>query len=343
MAITLVVMVIGFVFYFIGYQNPAGIAISDLLTPARIAHLLALNTAFLGAMFYHPAVAWLSQVVGWATICWTIYLLVTRYDRQQPVLFWLLVFLHLTGLMLATNRIENSLEIVFASRYRNISALMLATTYLTVADIFIRQQLRFQQLAFSLALAGAIGINVISNITYQSKIARFRELRQTDQLLWQQFGQIRACAAQYQPVEWLNRLASQGTFQPQPQSLSALASHLVPLKIPVTNTAPLTYAIDIKQADAGYLVVSGWANIQGQKANFNDTYLGVQVDGQWQFYSTLFHQRLDKDNATDKDTGFTGIIPLSAMRNNASLPLALLVRSGKKQSFAAIALNEKAR
>jgi len=161
-------------------------------------------------------------------------------------------------------------------------------------------------------------------------------------LLWQQFGQIRACAAQYQPVEWLNRLASQGTFQPQPQSLSALASHLVPpKKFPVTNTAPLTYAIDIKQADAGYLVVSGWANIQGQKANFNDTYLGVQVDGQWQFYSTLFHQRLDKDNATDKDTGFTGIIPLSAMRNNANLPLAILVRSGKKQSFAAIALNEK--
>ena len=331
--VTLLITILVFLLYFSGYHNPSGVTLADLLTPLRIVHLLVLDTAFLGAMFYHPAVSWLSQVVGWVTIAWTVYLLVIRYDRQRPALCWMLVFLHLTGLMLAANRIENSLEIVFASRYRNISALMLATTYLTMADVVVRKQIPFQRWLFAGALLGAVALNVVSNVTYQSKIERFRELKQTDQLLWQRYGQIRACSPIYTPVQNLNRLAGKGTFNPRQIQFDEVASQPVSLPVPQVNHGQLAYELDINRLDGGYLVVSGWATIEGQKANFNDTYLGVQAGGQWQFFKTLFHQRLDKDNATDKDTGFTAIIPLSVLPEAANAPLGLYVRSGKKVAF----------
>lgn len=331
--ITLLIMIPVFLFYFAGYHNPSGVTLGDLLTPSRIIHLLVLDTAFLGAMFYHPAVSWLSQVVGWVTIAWTVYLLVIRYDRQRPALCWMLVFLHLTGLMLAANRIENSLEIVFASRYRNISALMLATTYLTIVDVVVRKQIPFQRWLVAGALLVAMALNIVSNVTYQSKIERFRELKQTDQLLWQRYGQIRACSPIYTPVQNLNRLAEKGIFNPGPIQFEEVTSRQISLTVPQVNNGQVAYELDINRLDGGYLVVSGWANIEGQKANFNDTYLGVQVGGQWQFFKTLFHQRLDKDNATDKDTGFTAVIPLAVLPIAAHAPLGLYVRSGKKVAF----------
>lgn len=329
---TLVLLVPAYGLYFSDYQNPSGVSLTSLLSPATFAHWLTLDTAFLGAMFYHPAVAWLPSVVGWATIGWTLYLLVNRYDRTNPTLFWMLIFLQLTGLMLATNRISNPVEAVFASRYKNITALLTVVTYLTVADVLARSRSRALRPFAGLALAGSVVICVISNWTYHTKIVRFRELKQTDQLLWQRYGIIRGCSPAYGPVGRLNQLARAGIFRVNPLTMNELASQEINLPQPTPIPNALTYRIDLLKRDGDFLVVSGFVKITGQKANFNDTYLAVQTPTGWRFFTTLFHQRLDNDDSlNDKDTGFTAIVPTSTAGPSARL--GLWVRSGGKTVF----------
>jgi hypothetical protein len=329
----LAVTVPALLFYFQGYHNPAGPSATYLLS--HLPHLLALDTAFLGALVYHPAVPWLPIALGTFTLAWTGYLIYIRYDRQNPTLFWMLVFLHLSGLMLAVNRIQNDTSIVFASRYRNITALHIAVTYLTIYQTLLTVKVRtflspqgFQTLAglFTFALWA------VSNYTYHSKIERFRELKQTDNLLWTQFGQNRGCAPQYKPVEMLGIMAERQTFRPPAadQELATLQSRPVALTPTTTPGDSLTYQVDIQQEKQGFLVLSGWAKVAGRKANFNETYVGLKTATGWQYYTTLFHQRLDNaDSANDKDTGFTAIIPLAG--KNAPRPdsLAIFVRSGR--------------
>lgn len=328
---TLLVTVPALLYYFHDYQNPAGPSLAQLFSPAKLAHLLVLDTAFLGAIVYHPAVAWLPILVGSVTAGWATYLIWIRYDRVNPTLFWLLLFLHLTGLMLAVNRIQNDTSIVFASRYRNITALHMATTYLSVLDVLIRRDRRWRGVHLTnwfagLVLVGAVGLWAVSNVTYLSKIERFRELKQTDNLLWQRYGQIRACAPQYQPASRLSELASRGVFRPEPVSLVAFDSQPVTVSAVATPGDSLAYGIDLRRRDQGFLIVSGWAKVAGRKANFNDTFVGVKTAKGWQYYTTLFHQRLDKeDSANDKDTGFTAIIPAAQPTDS----LAIFVRSGK--------------
>jgi len=329
------ITILALILYFKGYNNPAGPALTNLLSHEKIIHLLALDTAFLGAMFYHPSVAWLSQVVGAATIFWTGYLLLTRYDRKNPTLFWFLIFLHLTGLMLAVNRIEKGTELMYASRYRNITALMLATTYLTLADFFRLSRPRWLPVLIGVAGLGAVAIWGVSNYTYASKISRFRELKQTDQFLWQQFGLIRGCAPILQPAQKLTQLTQKGLFSPPPLSITKLASQ------PVTtafqpggslpkNTPEIEYQLDFQRPVGRYYVISGWAKLKGRKANFNDIYIGTKTSSGWQFYTTLFHQRLDNtDSVNDKDTGFTAIIPVE----NLGVGIGIGVRSGGATGF----------
>lgn len=329
------ITIIALVFYFRGYSNPSGPSLTNLLNPAKFLHLLALDTAFLGAMFYHPSVAWLSQVVGSVTILWTGYLLLTRYDRKNPTLFWFLIFLHLTGLMLAVNRIEKGTELMYASRYRNITALMLATTYLTLADVLRLARPRWLPTLVVLASLGAVAIWGISNYTYASKISRFRELKQTDQFLWQQFGLVRGCAPVLQPAQKLTQLTQKGLFAPLPLSINELVSLPVatafqPNATSSPNALEIEYQIDFRRALGRYYVISGWAKLKGRKANFNDTYIGVKTTSGWQFYSTLFHQRLDNtDSVNDKDTGFTAIIPVEKL----GAEIGVLVRSGGATGF----------
>ncbi|NID10016.1 hypothetical protein [Fibrivirga algicola] len=328
---TLLVTIPALLFYFHDYHNPSGPSLGQLLSPAKLTHLLALDTAFLGAIVYHPAVAWLPVLLGSATIGWVTYLLWIRYDRINPTLFWLLVFLHLTGLMLAVNRIQNDTSIVFASRYRNVTALHLAATYLTVLDVLMRRDFRWRNRSLTnwfagLVLVGTVGLWAASNWTYLSKIERFRELKLTDNLLWQRYGQIRASAPQYQPASRLTELASRRMFRPETIALTELASRSVSVLPATTPGDSLTYGIDLWRRDDQFLVVSGWAKVAGRKANFNDTFVGVKTANGWHYYTTLFHQRLDKeDSANDKDTGFTAIIPDAQPTDS----LAIVVRSGK--------------
>lgn len=327
--ITGIILMPAFGLYFSGYSNPANVSLTTLLEPATLTHLLALDTAFLGAMFYHPSVSWLPIAVGGFSVVWTVFLLIQRYDQRNTTLFWMLVFLQLTGLMLAVNRVENPVEAVFASRYKNITALLVITVYLTVLDRLTQPALR--RWFGGLALVGAVGICLVSNVTYFSKIVRFRELKQTDQLLWQPYGQIRGCNQQYQPAQQLRQLADAGIFQLKPLRISELQSRIINLPQPTGGS--LTYRIDLQKTDGEFLIISGFAKIDGQKANFNDTFVGVrQASGQWVFWSTLFHQRLDNDDSlNDKDTGFTAIIPRSALSDPTQL--GLLVRSGGKKAF----------
>lgn len=328
---TLLITIPALLYYFHDYQNPSGLLITQLISVAHIKHLLALDMAFLGAIVYHPAVPWLPILLGGATIIWALYLFWIRYDRLNPTLFWLLVFLHLTGIMLAVNRIQNDTSIVFASRYRNITALHMAATYLSVLDVLIRRDLRWRGVRLTnwfagAVLVGTVGLWAVSNWTYLSKIERFRELKQTDNMLWQRYGQIRACAPQYEPASRLSDLADRGQFRPEPIALSSLESHPVSVSPTTTPGDSLVYGIDLRLPDEGFLVVSGWAKVAGRKANFNDTFVGVKTANGWQYYTTLFHQRLDKeDSANDKDTGFTAIIPATQPTDSVSI----FVRSGK--------------
>ena len=317
--------------YFRGYSNPSGPALSSLFSPEKIIHLLALDTAFLGAMFYHPSVAWLSQVVGAATILWTGYLLLNRYDRQNPTLFWFLIFLHLTGLMLAVNRIEKGTELMYASRYRNITALMLATTYVTLADVVRLTRPRWLMRLVIAAGLGAVGIWGVSNYTYASKISRFRELKQTDQFLWQQFSLIRGCPPSYEPTQRLTQLTHKELFTPSSLSINELISAPVAVVLPQSAASEIEYQIDFQRIIGRYYVVSGWAKLRGRKANFNDIYVGTRTPSGWQFYTTLFHQRLDlPDAVNEKDTGFTAIIPVEKLGDR----MGVLVRSGGVVGFA---------
>ncbi len=326
--------IIALFFYFRGYSNPSGPSLTTLLNPAKLFHLLALDTAFLGAMFYHPSVAWLSQVVGCITILWTGYLLLTRYDRKNPTLFWFLIFLNLTGLMLAVNRIEKGTELMYASRYRNITALMLTTTYLTLVDVFRLTRPRWSPALVTLASLGAVAIWGISNYTYASKISRFRELKQTDQFLWQQFNLVRGCAPILQPAQKLTLLTQEGLFAPLPLSINELVSQPVatfqPNATRSQNTPEIEYQIDLRRTLGRYYVISGWAKLKGRKANFNDTYVCIHTSNGWKCYTTLFHQRLDNtDSVNDKDTGFTAIIPVEKL----GAGIGVLVRSGGATGF----------
>ncbi len=328
---TLLLTIPALLVYFHEYQNPSESSLTELFKLSQFTHLLALDTAFLGAIAYHPAVAWLPILLGSATIGWALHLLWLRYDKANPTLFWLLVFLHLTGLMLAVNRLQNDTSIVFASRYRNITALHLAVTYLSVLEVLIRRNVRWREGNLAnwfagIVMVGAVALWAVSNVTYQSKIERFRELKQTDNLLWQRYGQIRACAPQYQPASMVSQLARRGVFRPDLISLAAFRSRPVAVLPTATPGDSLQYGIDLQRHDEGFLVVSGWAKVAGRKANFNDTVVGVKTGTGWQYYTTLFHQRLDKqDSANDKDTGFTAIIPAAQPTDS----FVIFVRSGK--------------
>ncbi len=336
--VTVAVMISALFFYFHNYQNPSGVAISALLSPAKLGHLLALDTAFLGALVYHPAVPWLPILLGSLTVGWTIYLLLIRYDRENPTLFWLLIFLHLSGLMLAVNRIQNDTSIVFASRYRNITALHMAVVYFTAIETFIRKNGRWRDAFSSLALAVTAALWLFSNWTYQSKIVRFRELKQTDNLLWQRYGQIRASTPQYLPAQRLSQLAKTGVFSPETASLANFQSHAIVLTPTSTPGDSLHYGIDIQRVDTGFLVISGWAKVAGRKANFNDTFVGIETANGWQYYNTLFHQRLDKaDSANDKDTGFTAIIPWQDPMAN----VAIFVKSSRFSALTVVQRNTR--
>ncbi len=329
---TLAVLIPAYALYFSGYSNPSSVSSASLLSPDRFSHLLALDASFLGAMFYHPAVSWLPMLVGGAIIGWTLYLLITRYDRINPTLFWMLVFLHLTGLMLAINRIENPVEVVFASRYKNTTAFLMAVTYLTVADVWVRNRFPARRWFGVSSLTIAVGICLVSDITYFSKIVRFRELKQTDQLLWERYSIIRGCSPTYPAAQQLSKLAKAGMFRPDSLAPAELVSRPAPVPALTPSANKLRYRVDLRKVDNDFLVVSGFAKIDGQKANFNDTFLAVKAPGGWQFFTTLFHQRLDKeDSLNDKDTGFTAIIPLSSVSPTARL--GLFVRSGTKTAF----------
>ncbi|MBO0939406.1 hypothetical protein J2I47_22850 [Fibrella sp. HMF5335] len=337
---TVAVAVVALAFYFQNYQNPSGGAVSARLSPSTVGHLLALDTAFLGALVYHPAVPWLPVLLGSFTIGWTFYLLLIRYDQTNPTLFWLLVFLHLSGLMLAVNRIQNDTSIVFASRYRNITALHIAAVYLTVVEALSSGALLrrgrlirrsnappdMQTIVIRLATVATAGLWLVSNWTYHSKIVRFRELKQTDNLLWRQVGQVRGSAPQYNPVQQLGIMAERMTFKPKEESLAALQSR--PVSVTPVNTPgdSLQYGIDQYVERDGFVVISGWAKVARRKANFNDTFVGIETPNGWQYYTTLFHQRLEKaDSANDKDTGFIAIISYQSKTPKMSL----FVKSGR--------------
>ena len=231
--------------------------------------------------------------------------------------------------MLALNRIEKGTELMYASRYRNITALMLATTYLTMAEVFRLVRFRWAGAFAGFALVGAVGIWGVSNYTYASKIARFRELKQTDQFLWQQFGLIRGCAPVLKPVQKLTQLTEKQLFVPSPLMISELVSQSVsglPRGVAVPKDTPaIAYQIDLRQTVGQYYVISGWAKLKGRKANFNTIYIGTRTPDGWQFYTTLFHQRLDlTDSVNDKDTGFTAIIPVGKLGKG----LGILAQSG---------------
>lgn len=332
-AITVALLIPAYGLYFSEYSNPSGVSITRLFELSTATHLLALDTAFLGAMFHHPAVSWLPQLVGWITGIWTIYLLILRYNRTNPTLFWMLVFLQLTGLMLAINRLDNPVDVMFASRYKNITALVMAVIYLTILDVLAKQtQPRIVRRFVGLAGVVSVGIGVISNLTYFSKIVRFRELKQTDQVLWERYGIIRASSPLYGAASQLSQLKKAGIFQPKPVRLAELASREVVLAPPASTTEKVAYKIDLNRRDGNFLIVSGFAKIDRQKANFNDTFLAVRSPEGWRFFTTLFHQRLDNDDSlNDKDTGFTAIVPVSLAGPSARL--GLLVKSGGKTAF----------
>lgn len=332
-AVTVALFIPAYGLYFSGYSNPSGTPLTSLPDPSIVAHLLALDTAFLGAMFYHPAVGWLPQLVGWISGIWTVYLLVIRYDRTNPTLFWMLAFLQLTGLMLAINRLDNPVDVMFASRYKNITALVIAVIYLTILDVLAKQtQPRIVRRFVGLAGVVSVGICVISNVTYFSKIVRFRELKQTDQVLWERYGIIRASSPLYEAASQLSQLRKAGIFQPEPLALAELVSQEVALPVPGSTTEKVAYKVDINRREVNFVIVSGFAKIDRQKANFNDTFLAVQSPEGWRFFTTLFHQRLDNDDSlNDKDTGFTAIVPVSLAGPSARL--GLLVKSGGKTAF----------
>ncbi len=331
--VTVMLLVPAYGLYFSGYSNPSGISVTRLVDPSTVAHLMALDTAFLGAMFYHPAISWLPQAVGWISGIWTVYLLISRYDRTNPTLFWMLVFLQLTGLMLAINRLDNPVDVMFASRYKNITALVMAVTYLTVVDTLVqRNQPRVVRGFVLFAGVVSVGICIISNLTYFSKIVRFRELKQTDQVLWERHGIIRASSPLYEAASQLSQLKKAGIFQPEPLTLDGLASREVALRQPLSTTEKVVYKLDINRRDGDFLIVSGFAKIDRQKANFNDTFLAIRSPEGWRFFTTLFHQRLDNDDSlNDKDTGFTAIVPIALA--GPSVRLGLLVKSGGKTAF----------
>ncbi|MEY4917351.1 MAG: hypothetical protein RL616_1264, partial [Verrucomicrobiota bacterium] len=68
--------------------------------------------------------------------------------------------------MLAVNRIDKGTELMYASRYRNITALMLATTYLSLADVIRLARPRWLPGLVVVASLGAVGIWGVSNYTY---------------------------------------------------------------------------------------------------------------------------------------------------------------------------------
>ncbi len=326
------------IWYFQDYHNPAKTPLSTVLSPTNLGHLLQLWTTFLGATVYHPAVGWLAQLAGGASLVWTAWLLWHRYDRQCPALFWLLVFLHLTGLMLVLNRFEPDVAVMAASRYRNVPALLLAATWLTVADVVLTQNwltVRLLQVALGLVLLGSAGLNVVSNATYFTKIRQFRELKQTDQLLWQLGLPVHACAPQENGAAELRQLAHAALFTPDRSSVDQLAAKPVSRGPLPDTSATIVVGLDLNRTVGAYRLISGFAHFDGERANFYTTRLAVRSragTGNWQLYSTLFHQRFEKQNSVlYRDSGFSALLPLADLPPDPEF--GVLVQAGRRVGF----------
>jgi hypothetical protein len=332
--LTTVVAVAVLGWYFQDYHNPAKTPLAAVLNLANLGHLAQLWTTFLGATLYHPAVGWLAQLVGIASLVWTGWLLRLRYDRQRPALFWLLVFLQLTGLMLVLNRFEPDVAVMAASRYRNVSALLIATVWLTLADMVIIRNWLIEnrlRLVYGLILFGSIGLNGISNVTYFTKIRQFRELKQTDQLLWQLGLPVHACAPQQDGAGQLRRLVNAGLFKLDALVMNELVTNPVIETMPI-QAEKLIVGIDLNRTVGAYRLISGFAHFDGGRANFYTTRLAVRSRtgrGNWQIYSTLFHQRFEKQNSVlYRDSGFSALLPLTALPPDAEF--GVVVRAGNR-------------
>jgi hypothetical protein len=82
-------------------------------------------------------IEYLSIAFGFIFFCWFVYLTHKKYFKQNPIIYHFMVFLMLTAFVVASKKSSLGIDIIlFTSRYRLISILLMATVAVSLFELF---------------------------------------------------------------------------------------------------------------------------------------------------------------------------------------------------------------
>jgi len=319
----LLIMSLCVYWYFQNYDsNPAGIAggysnksLSNVLTQEIFEapdKIMAFFVSFVGSSFSfmdlnnHPNYwgIFLSAVMGFSFILYSLYLLQIKYFQQNPILVAFLWFLIASALSVALSRYQLTHIYALAPRYHLYSLLILITLYMASIEAFkMNNNIKIAYLSIFLGVIFYIAVfqphyNLLqtyaqeyifgaknyhqfesANCINQEVRIVIKEFKQPNS---KKFKLATSGKSQSEAVQLLQMADRRNIFK---MPYKPLSGEFYPKPLPRESDSVKLNLIIIDQRES-FLLDNSWAFIQGEDASHLDIYLLFQSDSNRYIYPT---------------------------------------------------------
>lgn len=143
-----------------------------------------------------------------------IFLLLTykRYDRQNPIVYYFIVFILLSVFIIALGRSGFGVEQALASRYKILSIMLLALIYLAIAELYPEQF--SNKLVICCLIFLAMVFNIGSTIISIQNLSSRKDMLVEGMKIWKKTGQGLTFPSQEYASFLINQSKEKGTYYP---------------------------------------------------------------------------------------------------------------------------------
>ncbi len=300
--------------YFIGYSRlpgnpPVGEALLNI--KAWITYIFCFAGSAPGFSSLYP-----SLLLGIGIILWFIFLTARKYYQDNPTLYFLFLFVLLTMALNALFRSWKGVEFVLIQpRYKFISVCAVILAYLSLCEIVQRKKYRL-----TLILTGFLASLLFFGFSfklYSPKVVEISESLKRGLLRWHVDGSGLYYPFQEEANEMLRESIERGVYKYPDRLIEEFTRR--PFLFSTTDVgAHLDYSLDVVVENKEFAYVDGWAFLQVEDDDRQNTFVLLRSSRQTVIFPTLPIRRTEIaasfPTRDPKDLGFGVMIRKEMMR-----------------------------
>lgn len=206
--ISLLCIAVVFCFYFVSYKKP-------VYHPSIIAALLQplLLSQYIGILLgSYMAIKILALLVGVLEIFIFIFLTYKRYDQKNPIIYYFMIFILLSILIIGLGRSGFGIEQALSSRYEILSIIFFVLIYLAIAELY-PEQFAKKLVIYCLTLLAVI-FNIYSTVISIENLSSRKNMLVEGMKTWEKTGQGLTFPNQKYADFLIKQSQQKGTYHP---------------------------------------------------------------------------------------------------------------------------------